>query len=703
MNGLPPARDMRTSFLGGPPSAAPSPSNGAPGLGAPPGTPTPAAPAVESPRVGDGRYAGGNHELAVELRVDGETCGIISGDLHRILPERHYVASFRTEPGVRIDPGAGSWGIVGQDEYDRTVHGVLALTVNDAASGALNGTLRFNGRLEGLPARQALPFVAQRQSSALRSLGLEIEIEDNVAPLGGYAIDSRTMTVEEALLAAGFETYTTGITDRIPNPGQGWDMSQLHTLMSDLAQASLLARAWELHLLLLSRSDRPGLLGVMFDSSDTLPRQGAAVFAGEIRAIQGIDHERKLIQTTVHELGHGLNLAHRFERVVGRADSTSFMNYDWRYRGGPRESEFWKRFAFTFDTDELEFLRHAPLAPVVPGGAAFHSVPYWADGDGGYSPYVPEAPLSGWELTLFPPAEGQVLQFAQPVFMEVMLTNRSGRAVSVPKFLLDPKAGFVEVLIRRAPAGAPVPGGQARAFTPVMQRCFQWDAADSFQLPVGASMKDNLNLTFGSGGFAFAEPGTYDVTVLLVLFDEQQQREFVARSNTVRVRIATPKSIEEETEALDFFTPDVGLYLSLGGTPTLPKARGTLESMVDRRRGDATNPLVAHMNRVLAIDASRTYVRYADGRFTRSRSVSAQEAEKAKGRLEAVCRTGCRTFGGVTARQTEALFADMEKGAPPRGIEPLLVAAKETGEAIGKAASASMARRHRPPRLREVW
>jgi hypothetical protein len=67
------------------------------------------------------------------------------------------------------------------------------------------------------------------------------------------------------------------------------------------------------------------------------------------------DWPRKLIQTTVHELGHALNLAHRFERPVGRADSISFMNYDWKNLGGMNADRFWREFDFTYPkTDEEE-------------------------------------------------------------------------------------------------------------------------------------------------------------------------------------------------------------------------------------------------------------------------------------------------------------------------------------------------------------
>ena len=132
--------------------------------------------------------------------------------------------------------------------------------------------------------------------------------------------------------------------------------------MTQNAEASLATPSWDLHLLMLDTSTRDGLLGIMFDSGDVLPRQGAAMFVGEIRQnVSPPEQNRKIIQTAAHELGHALNLAHRFERQVGRANSTSFMNYDWRYLGGGHRDEFWRNFAYAFDDDdELEFLRHAP-------------------------------------------------------------------------------------------------------------------------------------------------------------------------------------------------------------------------------------------------------------------------------------------------------------------------------------------------------
>jgi len=385
--------------------------------------------------------------------------------------------------------------------------------------------------------------------------------------------------------------------------------------MSDFAQASLSRAAWQLQLLLLDQAARNGLFGVMFDSTAQLPRQGSAVFMGEVSQFTtGTHTQRKAIQTTLHELGHALNLAHRFERAVGHRDSTSIMNYDWRFGGGDREDDFWSAFSFTFDPDELEFLRHAPRSHVIPGGAAFHSVDYWSDGNGNYSPYVPEIPLDFLSLTLSAPAAGPVFQFGQPVLLEAELTNNTNDSLNLFPQWLDPKTGFLDIQVQRQGSDEPVD------FRPVMERCMDLrsDAADV--VSPGSSVRNNFNLTFGSAGFPFIEPGNYDITAILALprVLQGEDVELIVRSSPLRIRVAHPSSNEEEADALTLFRDDVGLFFALGGSNVLTKARSDLEELCERRQGKAkrvVDPVVAAVTRCLGIDAGRSYVRYQDGRF----------------------------------------------------------------------------------------
>lgn len=599
----------------------------------------------------DGRYEGGNDHLFVELRVDSQGNGAISADLYREGPERRdYVASVRSVPGEEIAIGNGPVTVVAEDDLGGRATGQLTLGSSNGDQ-TTDGLLTLDGPLNGVPGHAPIPFEAEWRSATIRTLGIEIETEEGVAEPSAVDFQGQEVTLESCLTEAGLEVREVGEESRIPANPMGWGISELHTLMTDFAAGELNERLWELHLLLLARSDQSGLLGIMFDETEVLPRQGVAVFAEEIRSIPGIDNDRKLIQTSVHELGHALNLAHRFERVVGRADSTSFMNYDWRYRGGNKRDEYWSRFAFTFDPDELSFLRHGPRSAVIPGGAPFHSIRYWNEGTGGYSPYVPERPLSGFKLTLRPPQSGRLLSFAQPVFLEVELTNQTGRTIELPPVLLDPKGGFLEILIRKSQGVSTRSLANAQQFIPIMQRCFDLDPQHFDTVPNGESIRNNVNLTYGTSGFAFAEPGTYEVTALLAVFDERTESDLIVRSETLPLRVATPKEVAEEEDAMDLFRDDVGVYLALGGNRTMTGAAEALEEIRQRRQGDdekVRDPVAASIARAQAIDAQRSHVRYEDETYR----VLEPEPELAAERLSELDAQALRGFDRQTAKGT---------------------------------------------------
>jgi hypothetical protein len=621
--------------------------------------------------VRDGRYEGGNGVLFVELRVDAGGSGVLSGDVYDTRTNgSQYVASLRTAPGVRFDGESGPWPAAWQDSLGATALGSVSLTLGAADLDAAVVTLRVDQRLNVLPANTDLQAIVHRAGDELRRIGLEIETEQGVLPPEPVSFGGSSMTVREAFRAAGFAVHDAGRPDAIPRQAGGWPLTNAYSVLNDLmaetAQAPVTASSWDLHMLLLDESTRDGLLGVMFDSAGVLPRQGAAIFAGEIRSkVPPAEQNRKIIQTSVHELGHALNLAHRFERPVGRADSTSFMNYDWRYLGGNHRDEFWQRFAFAFDADELEFLRHAPRGAVVPGGAPFHSVNYWADGTGGYSPYVPEQPLPGFDLTLTPPPAGPVFVFGQPVFLEVTLRNNTTRGVDLPPEALDPKAGMLELLVRRVTGPARGALADASPFVPMMQRCFDADPATAERVDPGGELRNNLNLTFGSGGFTFAEPGEFGITPLLSFVVDDGRGgavDLVVRGPELRIRIAHPQVLSDEHDALTLLRPDVGAWFALGGSPCLGDAGQALEDVRDRRAAvhGADDGVVAAIVRAAGIAAARDGLRYRGGRFQRS----AGDRALAGKLLGGLGPDALRTFDAHTAESTVA-FAESLGGAPP--------------------------------------
>jgi hypothetical protein len=80
-------------------------------------------------------------------------------------------------------------------------------------------------------------------------------------------------------------------------------------------------------------------------------------------------------KTLLHELGHCFNLLHSWQKSlavppgVNRPNALSWMNYPWRYPGGP--TAFWNDFAFQFDDQEIVHIRHGFLNQVIMGGNNF--------------------------------------------------------------------------------------------------------------------------------------------------------------------------------------------------------------------------------------------------------------------------------------------------------------------------------------------
>lgn len=615
-------------------------------------------PQVEA-RLPDGRYEGTSARLRVEMRVDRSGSAAISGDLYRHEPFGDtYVASFRTAPGASLE-GGGPFPVIAQGREDEAALGTLQFTTSGPKRALAE--LRLETLLEGLTRRQSMAFLCEWRSSHLRRLGLEIEIEEGVSPPPQVSFGGQPRSVPAALEAAGFEVYAAGGSSALPPaPTEGWSEKALENLMRDFAQSDLSRLGFELRLLWLSRSNRKGLLGVMFDSDDALPRQGLAVFAEEIRSRFGGDAERKLIQTTVHEIGHALNLAHRFEREVARADSTSFMNYDWRYRGGGAAQDYWAGFSFTFDSDELSFLRHGGLRSVSPGGSAFHSVRYWADGYGGYSPYVPEVPLPGFDLRLIPPLDSNLFRFGQPVILGISLTNTGRSEIDVPDFLLDPKAGFTELLIRRLDMADPE-GGTRRSFVPIVDRCYDALPERVRRLAPGETFTDNVQLHFGAAGFPFAEPGFYDITALLVIYDKSAKRDMICHSPPVRIRVGHPAA-DEERDAFTMFSHDIGRWFALGGTldGAANDAVHELATRRARRAGvktgpfemaAAADPIIANVVRFSAFQASRTYPGVRNGKIV---EVKAAQPDIARAYANALSDKALSYFDPITATETRA-------------------------------------------------
>lgn len=552
----------------------------------------------------------------------------ISADLRTDTPQGRLGCYVRSRYGAPLTHDAGGFRFAADwvDELGSTAMGWITIRSAAMEEGSLSDSegladievsFALDSVLGQLDAGFTLDMKATRVSRALRSLGLEIEFEENLQLPDELEADGIRLT--DVMLAHGLAVHRIGARSSIPAPAGGaWAVSEVFSALNDqlhrAAQTSLSGQAWELHLMLLSKTDRSGLLGVMFDIADRFPRQGAAVFVDEIKKRPDDAQARRVLVTAVHELGHALNLTHRFLRDVGRADSRSFMNYDWIYdslaadpdrRAAKDEKrDYWRDFPYLFDRDELEFLLHGPRTRVIPGGDPFGSARYWLTGDQTV-PVTNELP--GLQLWLTPPARGTVVGYGQPVFLEVSLRNIGETTYCVPRHALDIKAGMLDLLIQPRGRGSSYRSGDP--FAPMMLRCFAVAPEGRLALTPGASMHDNLNLSFGSAGVPFAEPGDYLLTPELTLYGTDQQTPLgVVRGSSLLITVQRPEGAAERQDAETMFQSDQGIVLSLGGAKGLQSAASDLIDITERRLvegGGQPDSLVAATLRMQGLDAHR--------------------------------------------------------------------------------------------------
>ncbi|MBL7258132.1 hypothetical protein [Paractinoplanes lichenicola] len=559
-----------------------------------------------------GRYEGASQRFSLELRVEPDL-SVVSGDVALTGADPAYLASFRTDTGILTLGHPWPMACLAGNGTATRGH----VTVRERPGDTLDVELKLDGPLNGLEFGVLVEASLRRTGAELRRLGVETEYEQRVARPGPVQFGGAAVTFEECFRRAGIEVLPAGDESTIParNGGWEWNDANLYGVLDTLdrfkreaaqrAQRPLAAPAWQLQLLMLSRSTRDNLYGVMFDLDGKLPRQGCAVFAEEIREHQP---ERQVIHTIAHEVGHALNLTHRFEPSIGRDHSTSFMNYPWAYLGGDREDEYWQKADYTFDPDELAFLRHGTRPAVMPGGAAFHSHDYWSLAPGGHPPYVPDQPTPGLALTLVPPEGGPYFAFGQPVQLTVSLANSTGAPIWLPAGILDIKAGYLGVAVQRMTGTVPVPAA-AEAFVPMTQRCLSF-TSDNTELPDGFVKDENISVWFGANGFAVAEPGGYRLTPILNLPGRAGRPPRVVVGRPLTIRVAYPKTADDERHAVELLEPEVGAWLALGGGNACGGAAGTVQAIQEERatRFGVHDPLAASLTRTLGIHFSRSYL-----------------------------------------------------------------------------------------------
>jgi hypothetical protein len=212
--------------------------------------------------------------------------------------------------------------------------------------------------------------------------------------------------------------------------------------------------------------------------------------------------------------------------------------------------------------------------------------------------------------------------------------------------MLDPKSGFIEFEIIAKPGTSM---SSRKVFKPITQRFYQYDAFKKDVLQPGEGLSNNVNLTFGSAGFSFAEPGSY--TIRGSFYFQKNQTYYTIQSEEVFIRVVAPTSWIEEKEALELMKPQVGLYWALGGSDILSEVQRSLSQVkVSRRKRLKGSPdgLLANIVRVESFSKNRCFVNYKDGGFS-VRESKKDEARAILAELEDPRFSSC--FDRVTKNQ----------------------------------------------------
>jgi hypothetical protein len=455
-------------------------------------------------------------------------------------------------------------------------------------------------------------YHCRRSSAMFRKVNMEIDVcaSVNTAPLlpeydtSWHAdrppgLPQRVLTIESTYREAGVEVTIdpvhTVIDDAAPQ-FRAWTPALLHDAMETYyRQYGGTWPDWKMWGLMAGLFETRGVGGVMFDAASQFggagkapERQGFAVFREHQwfnNLVNGTPANqdqawaaRHFLYTWVHEAGHAYNFLHSWDK--GRPDSLSWMNYDWRYDQRNGSGNFWKRFAFRFDDDELIHLRHGNRSSVIMGGDP------WSSGSHLETPNLAMAQIEGEAPLEFIIRSKQYFEFMEPVIVELRLRNLLPHtAVEIDK-RLPPEYGGVVVYIQN-------PDDRVVQYDPVMCAV---GTPDPLRLsPAGVSdgtdrYSREVFLTYGSNSFYFDRPGEYRIRAVY-----QGPGDVLIPSDTHRIRIGLVADKELDRKAQDYFTDSVGLALYLQGSrsPYLQGGTAVLEQLADRYKESALGTKIA--------------------------------------------------------------------------------------------------------------
>jgi hypothetical protein len=461
------------------------------------------------------------------------------------------------------------------------------------------------------PNKLGASYLCAFASLHFRSIQFEQDSVAGAVPFVSYNTGSlpqpegspaRALTVPAAFSEAGIQLQVAGAPNVIPVSAAGldakWSDSELHNAM--VGHFSLFAnkpqwRVW----MLVATSHVDGYRGIMFDYSDSVQRQGAAVFYDAIRGTSAAG-QRAQLRTYVHELGHAFNLLHSWQKNLanppaplgpnGGLGDLSWMNYAWKYQppapapGG--EPAYWASFPFQFTDNELIHLRHGFYKNVIMGADPF------GKGAAEVDPEMFDEPIddnSGLALDL---RAKETFEYGEPVVVELKLSATDLRGRETHGYL-HPNDDFVSVAIRE-------PSGRTRVFQPMLRHCADEDRAIVLD-PGQPAVYDSAYIGFGKDGFYFDEPGEYSLRAQYIAGDGSR-----IASPILRLRVRPPATREDEQVGELLMGEQQGQLLALLGSESdmLASGNSALGTVIEEH---GSHPLAAYARLAKGINAERDF------------------------------------------------------------------------------------------------
>lgn len=496
-------------------------------------------------------------------------------------------------------------------------YGRYRLTVSGGGAATRTHELAFESRYF-----DSMEFEVDRVSNAVVP---STSVNTAAHPNRPADLPAETLGIDTIFQRAGFDARMSPNANVIPVGEAGangtWSDAEMHNAM--VAHWSRFANRpnWAMWVLFAARHDSGrGLGGIMFDDIGPNHRQGTAIFTDSfIQDAPAGDpnpaawRQRMLFWTAIHEIGHGFNLAHSWQKSLGtpwiplanEPEARSFMNYPFRVSGG--QASFFADFRYRFSDSELQFMRHAPRRFVQMGNADWFV---------NHAFEAPESlPQSGrWRLAIRPNRSHNRFAFLEPVKLELKLTNSSDEAQPVEHDLLADGKHISLIIARK---GAP-----ARLWAPFVTRCERHEAA---MLAPGQSIYGEQFAGATTSGWLIDEPGLYQIQAAVDVGGD------IIVSNVLEIMVGTPASAEAERLAPDWFSEDVARVLAFDGAPALARATSTVQELADRLPDSAA---AIHAGMALSAPLLRNFKVLSDDDVPELRVIKADVAAGAKAQAD---------------------------------------------------------------------